>query len=91
MQIDAVPARRQRVGAGETEGQLVARDPDYDIVRYRYRWTVAGRAVRSVWSAGLSDELSRDSAKPGQRVVCAVTPSDGKLSARPTAVSATAA
>ena len=70
---------------------LVARDPDYDIVRYRYRWTVAGRVVRSVWSAALSDELARDAAKPGQRISCAVTPSDGKLSARPAAVSATAA
>jgi hypothetical protein len=59
---------------------LVAEDPDYDIVRYRYRWTVDGKLVRAVRSAALSDVLRRGLARPGRKVRCAVTPSDGRLS-----------
>lgn len=58
---------------------LVAEDPDYDIVRYRYRWTVDGKLVRAVQSAALSDVLRRGLARPGM-LRCAVTPSDGRLS-----------
>ena len=67
---------------------LVAEDPDYDIVRYRYRWTVDGKLVRAVQSAALSDVLRRGLARPARNVRCTVTPSDGRLSG-PTA-SATA-
>ena len=59
---------------------LVAEDPDYDIVRYRYRWIVDGKLVRAVQSAALSDVLRRGLARPGRSVRCAVTPSDGRLS-----------
>ena len=31
---------------------LAVRDPDYDVVRYRYRWSAAGEVLRSVTSAG---------------------------------------
>lgn len=58
---------------------LVTEDLDYAIVRYRYRWHVAGKLVREVTSAGLSDVLRHRLARPGQRVSCSVTPSDGKL------------
>ena len=58
---------------------LVAEDPDYDIVRYRYRWTVAGRTVREVVTAALSDAIPRASAQPGQSIGCSVVPSDGRL------------
>jgi hypothetical protein len=58
----------------------VTEDPDYAIVRYRYRWRVAGKLVRRVTSAALSDVLRHRAAKQGQRVSCSVTPSDGKLS-----------
>ena len=58
---------------------LVAEDPDYDIVRYRYRWTVDGKLVRAVQSAALSDVLRRGVARPGRSVRCVVTPSDGRL------------
>ena len=58
---------------------LVTEDPDYDIVRYRYRWTVDGRTLRTVTSAALSDVLRHGLASPGQTVGCAVTPSDGRL------------
>lgn len=60
---------------------LVHEDPDYDIVRYRYVWRAGGRVVRAVTSAGLSDALARTVRGD---VTCAVTPSDGRLTA-PTA------
>ena len=63
---------------------LVTEDPDFDLVRYRYRWTAGGRLVREVTSAALSDVLRRDAARPGEAVSCRVTPSDGRL-AGPTA------
>ena len=66
---------------------LVTEDPDYDIVRYRYRWTIDGEVVRAVQSAALSDVLRRGLARPGRSVRCAVTPSDGRLSG-PTATTA---
>jgi peptidase M23-like protein len=57
---------------------LVTEDPDYDIVPYRYRWRVDGRLVRKVTSAALSDVLRHGLARPGQRLSCRVTPSDGR-------------
>jgi hypothetical protein len=69
---------------------LVAEDPDYDIVRYRYRWTVGGKLVRAVRSAALSDVLRRGAARSGQDVRCSVTPTDGRLSG-PTATSVASA
>ena len=45
---------------------LVVEDPDYDIVHYRYRWTVDGKLVRAVQSAALSDVLRRGLARPGE-------------------------
>jgi len=68
---------------------LVTEDPDYDIVRYRYRWTVGGRLVRSVTSAALSDVLREGTAAAGKVVRCSVTPSDGKASGQPVMASAT--
>ena len=64
---------------------LVAEDPDYDIIRYRYRWFVGGKLVRAVQSAALSDVLRKGLARPGTSVRCAVTPSDGRLTG-PTAI-----
>ncbi len=58
---------------------LVAEDPDYDIVRYRYRWNVDGKLVRAVQSAALSDVLRKGVAGAGKAVRCSVTPSDGWL------------
>jgi murein DD-endopeptidase MepM/ murein hydrolase activator NlpD len=66
---------------------LVTEDPDYDIVRYRYRWTVGGRLVRAVTSAALSDVLRQGAATAGKAVRCAVTPSDGKVAGPTAAVS----
>ena len=36
---------------------LYRRDPDYDLVRYRYRWSVRGTLVRDVATAGLADAM----------------------------------
>ncbi len=69
---------------------LVTEDPDYDIVRYRYRWTVGGRLVRSVTSAALSDVVRQGAAAAGDVVRCFVTPSDGKVSGQTVATSSTA-
>jgi hypothetical protein len=66
----------------------VTEDPDYDIVRYRYRWTVGGRLARSVSSAALSDVLREGAATAGAAVRCAVTPSDGTVFGPTAAVAA---
>ena len=58
---------------------LVNEDPDYDIVRYRYRWTAGGRVLRQVTSAALSDAMRKGAVRPGETVTCEVTPSDGRL------------
>ena len=63
----------------EVETSLLFEDPDYDVMRYRYEWSVGGHVVRQVTSAGLMDALPRDAARAGDRVVCRVTPSDGLL------------
>ena len=68
---------------------LGAEDPDYDVVAYRYRWTVADRVVRTVRSAALSDVLRAGVAAPGQRMSCSVTPTDGRLSAVTASAAAT--
>jgi hypothetical protein len=59
---------------------LATEDPDFDIVRYRYRWTIGSRTARTVTSAALSDVLRVGIARPGERVTCSVTPSDGRAS-----------
>jgi Peptidase family M23 len=63
---------------------LVTEDPDYDIVRYRYRWTVGERIVRAVTSAALSDVLREGAAATGKELRCTVVPSDGRLTGPPT-------
>jgi hypothetical protein len=63
----------------EVQTSLLFEDPDYDVMQYRYQWTVEDRIVREVTSAGLMDALPRNVARPGDRVVCRVTPSDGVL------------
>jgi hypothetical protein len=69
---------------------LVTEDPDYDIVRYRYRWTVGGRLVRAVTSAALSDVLREGAAAAGTPVRCAVTPGDGMVFGTTASATATA-
>jgi Peptidase family M23 len=59
---------------------LATEDPDFDIVRYRYRWTAGGRVLRTVTSAALSDVLRVGLVRSAQQVACSVTPSDGRAS-----------
>lgn len=78
-----IAALVRAVGAAfrcEISTSLVTEDPDYAIIRYRYRWTVGGTKRREVTSAALSDLLRGGLASAGEQVSCSVTPSDGKLS-----------
>jgi hypothetical protein len=79
--VSVVPAQPTRNDVIQciARTSLVTEDPDYAIVRYRYRWRVDGRLVRALTSAGLSDVLRHRLAKSGQRVSCTVMPFDGKL------------
>jgi hypothetical protein len=61
---------------------LVTEDPDFQIMRYRYRWFAGSKRVRAVTSAAVSDVLRQGLARSGQTLTCKVTPSDGKLSGR---------
>lgn len=58
---------------------LVLSDPDYEITRFRYQWTVNGVTVRDIQSAAHRDYLPQEIAGVGQTVQCTVTPSDGTL------------
>lgn len=60
---------------------LTDRDPDTDVVFYRYEWRVNGVTRRTISSsAGLADALPADQANAGDTVTCLVTPLDGRLS-----------
>jgi hypothetical protein len=67
-----------QVMACEIQTSLLTEDPDYDIVRYRYEWKVNGRVVRSLTSAALTDLLPAGAAQGKDKVICKVTPSDGR-------------
>jgi murein DD-endopeptidase MepM/ murein hydrolase activator NlpD len=62
----------------QAQSPLILRDPDFDLVSYRYEWRVNGHLVRTVTSAGLTDLLASGVALPGDKVSCRVTPTDGK-------------
>jgi hypothetical protein len=55
------------------QGSLAVRDPDFDLVAYRYRWTANGAAIRTVTSA-MSSDLVRVPA--GTTPACSVTTAD---------------
>lgn len=59
---------------------LTLDEPDYEIVRYHYVWTVNGLEVRNVTTAGHADAIPRFGVCTGDVVVCTVTPSDGVAS-----------
>jgi murein DD-endopeptidase MepM/ murein hydrolase activator NlpD len=68
---------------------LYHRDPDYNIMRYRYEWRVNGNLVRDVTSAVLSDAIPKGVAFVGNNLTCTVTPSDGITNGPPTTASMT--
>lgn len=65
---------------------LISEDPDYDIIQYRYQWSINGVTVRDVTTAALSDAIPKGSVQMSDNLICTVTPSDGKLSG-PSAIS----
>lgn len=67
-----------RVPVCRVEGPMFA-DPDYDVLTYRYRWTVGNEVVREVDSAARTDALARDRVRAGTTLTCSVTASDGKV------------
>ena len=56
------------------------RDPDYDIMRYRYQWTVNNVVVRDVTTAAMADALRKGILTQGAHVSCSITPMDGQTS-----------
>jgi len=58
-------------------------DLDWDLVRYRYIWSIDGVVVRDTVSAGLADFLPSVSGCGNPTVTCEVTPSDGMLDGSP--------
>lgn len=54
-------------------------DLDWDLVRYRYIWSVDGVVVRDTVSAGLADYLPSVDGCGGPVVTCEVIPSDGLI------------
>ena len=58
-------------------------DLDWDLVRYRYIWSVDGVVVRDTVSAGLADYLPSVDGCGSPVVTCEVIPSDGELTGPP--------
>jgi murein DD-endopeptidase MepM/ murein hydrolase activator NlpD len=59
---------------------ITDRDPDTDVVSYRYEWQVNGTTRRTISSsAGLADALPAEETLAGSTVTCSVTASDGRL------------
>lgn len=53
-------------------------DQDYDLVRYRYQWTVNGNPARDVVIAALSDVLAVGNYAQNDTVRCTITALDGR-------------
>lgn len=68
---------------------LVLDDPDYDVVRYHYVWTLDGQVIRDVTTAGHADAIQSGLTSLGQTLQCTVTPSDALLSAPSSTITAT--
>jgi hypothetical protein len=68
---------------------LLNNDPDYDIVRYRYVWSVNGAVLRDVTTAARSDALPADSGAAGAVLRCDVAVSDGSAALAPVSMQAT--
>jgi len=68
---------------------LLYDDPDYDIVRYRYQWSVNGQSIRDVTTAGHADAIPAGSLAAGATVTCTVMPGDGVVNGPAATVSYT--
>jgi hypothetical protein len=63
----------------DVSGPFPIADPDFQLVRHRYRWTVGSTVLRDVTTASRSDVLPRSSVGMNKTVTCSVTPTDGQL------------
>ncbi len=63
-------------------------DPDFDVVRFTYTWSVDGVPVREATHAGQADALAAGIVEAGRSVACAVAVSDGALTRAPVVASA---
>ncbi len=71
-----------------TPGSIYRRDPDYDLVRYRYRWFLRETLIRDVTSAALSDAIPSSLLRQGDALRCEVTPMDDSLAGTTVSVAA---
>ncbi|MBS0195926.1 MAG: M23 family metallopeptidase [Planctomycetes bacterium] len=76
LRFDPAAPTPQDVIFCRVDTSLVLDDPDYDIVRYTYVWTLDGVEVRRITSAGQADAIPASTAVDGQTLRCVVTPSD---------------
>lgn len=72
----SVPNERNVVFC-RVSNSLLLDDPDYDVVRYHYRWEVNGELVREMTHAGQADAIPWPLIHIGDTVRCTVNPSDG--------------
>lgn len=70
-----------------TTPSLTVDDVDYDILRFRYVWTVNGAVVRDVTTAAHSDAVPHHTGCSGATLACEVTVSDGIVTNPPQSVS----
>ena len=63
------------------------RDPDFDTMRYRYRWTVNNGVIRDVITGAMADAIWKGSLTQGAHVSCSITPMDGTTSASTATIS----
>jgi hypothetical protein len=80
----AVEAVLEPIGAGAparctVAGAALISDPDYDVVRYHYRWSRDGETLRETVSAARSDTLAGNLVTADSPLRCEVTVSDGEL------------
>jgi fibronectin type 3 domain-containing protein len=70
---------------------LLIRDPDSNLVSYRFQWSIDGLPVRDTTNASMADAIPAGAYAPGQQLVCKITPTDGALFGQTTIVSYPAA
>ncbi|EEF62200.1 M23 family metallopeptidase [Pedosphaera parvula] len=63
-------------------------DPDFDLMRNRFQWSINGAPFRDVTNAAHADAIPRGAAKPGDLLRCTVTPYDGLAFGTPVTVQA---
>lgn len=68
------------------QSSLTLDDPDFDVVRYEYVWTIDDDVVRTVTTAAQSDVLSKSFLQTNRQLGCTVTPHDGTVAGQPVSI-----